>query len=44
MILSFCKKNQIWSSPEKMHLNVVDIPDSILEKVPGFSVLLWRPS
>ena len=34
MILPFCKKNQRWSSPEKMHLKVIDILDRILERVP----------
>ena len=34
MILPFCKKNQRWSSPEKIHLKVIDILDRILERVP----------
>ena len=33
MILPFCKKNQRWSSPEKIHLKVIDILDRILERV-----------
>ena len=32
------KKNQRWSSPEKIHLNVIDILDVILERVP---TILW---
>ena len=28
------KKNQRWSSPEKIHLNVNDILDCILERIP----------
>ena len=28
------QKNQVWSSPEKIYLKVVDILDSILEEVP----------
>ena len=35
MILPFCKKNQRWSSPEKIHLMVIDILDRILERVPA---------
>ena len=33
MILPFCKKKQRWSSPEKIHLKVIDILDRILERV-----------
>ena len=33
MILPFCKKSQRWSSPEKIHLNVIDIGYCILERV-----------
>ena len=34
MILHFCKKNQRWCSPEKIHLKVINILDRILESVP----------
>ena len=34
MILLFCQKNQRWSSPEKIRLEVIDILDRILERVP----------
>ena len=34
MILPFWKKNWRWSSPEKVHLKVIDILDRILERVP----------
>ena len=34
MVSPFCKKNQRWSSPGKIHLQVTDILDHILERVP----------
>ena len=34
MILPFCKKNQRWPSPKKIHLKVIDILDCILGRVP----------
>ena len=34
MILPFFKKNQRQSSPEKIHLKVIDILDRILERIP----------
>ena len=33
MTLPFCKKDQRWSSSEKIHLKVIDILDRILERV-----------
>ena len=35
IILPLCKKNQRWSSPEKVHLKLIDILDRILERVPA---------
>ena len=34
MILPSCKKDRRWYSPEKIHLKVIDILDSILQRVP----------
>ena len=34
MILPLCKKNQIWSFLEKVHLKVIDMLDHIVERVP----------
>ena len=32
--ITLLQKNKRWSSPEKIHLKVIDIPDRILERVP----------
>ena len=34
MILPFFKKNHRWPSPKRTHLNVMDVLDHILERVP----------
>ena len=34
MMLPFCKKNQRWSSSKKTQLQVIDILDRILERIP----------
>ena len=45
MMLTFCQKIQRRSSPEKMHLKVIDILDWHSKKeFQWFSILLWRPS
>ena len=35
MKLPFYKKSQRWSSPEKIHLKVIEVLDRILERVPA---------